>query len=192
MAGIKAGTSLRIACEEVNGEAPAGRCKLCKYVLRFLGREFLTQPRDRRRQEESNRFCPPLSRRSSRLAHSQKCHYFSLQHASVFVPVVAQPLGYVGDIDYAYDSGNVFATSVARSNRVTNKALDKIPPGPKLDALTAEKVFGWRNIHKRDGALVGKRQGNARHLRRAKVPNYSGNPLHAYAIEDRMKQLGRL
>ena len=24
------------------------------------------------------------------------------------------------------------------------------------------------------------------------MPNYSGNPLHAYAIEDRMKQLGRL
>jgi len=22
---------------------------------------------------------------------------------------------------------------------------DKIPPGPKLDALTAEKVFGWRS-----------------------------------------------
>jgi hypothetical protein len=25
---------------------------------------------------------------------------------------------------------------------MTDKALDKIPPGPKLDALTAEKVFG--------------------------------------------------
>jgi hypothetical protein len=81
-------------------------------------------------------FHPPLSRRSSRLAHSPKCHYFSLQRASVFVPVVAQPIGYVGDIDYAYDSGNVFATSVARSNRVTNKALDKIPPGPKLVNMT--------------------------------------------------------
>jgi hypothetical protein len=23
-------------------------------------------------------------------------------------------------------------------------AIDKIPPGPKLDALTAEKVFGWK------------------------------------------------
>ena len=27
---------------------------------------------------------------------------------------------------------------------MTNKALDKIPSGPKLDALTAEKVFGWK------------------------------------------------
>jgi hypothetical protein len=67
---------------------------------------------------------------------------------------------------------------------MAKKGLDNIPSGPKLDALTAEKVFGWRNIHKRDGALVGKSQGNAGHLRRAKVPNYSGNPLHAYAIED--------
>jgi outer membrane lipoprotein SlyB len=24
--------------------------------------------------------------------------------------------------------------------------IDKIPPGPKLDALTAEKVFGWQNV----------------------------------------------
>jgi hypothetical protein len=33
--------------------------------------------------------------------------------------------------------------------------VDKIPPGPKLDALTAEKVFGWRKVHKRQGALSG-------------------------------------
>jgi hypothetical protein len=25
-------------------------------------------------------------------------------------------------------------------------AIDKIPSDPKLDALTAEKVFGWKNI----------------------------------------------
>jgi hypothetical protein len=48
---------------------------------------------------------------------------------------------------------------------MAKKGLDNIPSGPKLDALTAEKVFGWRNIHKRDGALVGKSQGNAGHLR---------------------------
>ena len=37
-------------------------------------------------------------------------------------------------------------------------ALDKIPPGPKLDSITAEKVFGWRKVHKREGSLVGKKQ----------------------------------
>jgi hypothetical protein len=28
--------------------------------------------------------------------------------------------------------------------------VDKIPPGPKLDALTAEKVFGWKNVHQHE------------------------------------------
>ena len=73
-------------------------------------------------------------------------------------------------------------------------AIDKIPPGPKLDALTAEKVFGWRNVHQHNdrGGLYGKRQDKLGHWRLAKVPNYSTNPVHAYSIEERMKQLGRL
>jgi hypothetical protein len=75
---------------------------------------------------------------------------------------------------------------------MANKAPDKIPPGPKLDALTAEKVFGWKNVHKHEGSLVGKKQDKAGHWRRAKVPNYSTNPLHSYSVENRMKQLGRL
>ena len=75
---------------------------------------------------------------------------------------------------------------------MTNKALDKIPPGPKLDALTAEKVFGWRKVHKHEGSLVGRKQDKAGHWRRAKVPNYSTNPLHSYSVENRMKQLGRM
>jgi hypothetical protein len=74
---------------------------------------------------------------------------------------------------------------------MAQSAVDKIPPGAKLDALTAEKVFGWKNVHKHDGALVGKRQDKAGHWRRAKVPNYSTNPLHAYSVENRMEQLGR-
>jgi hypothetical protein len=74
---------------------------------------------------------------------------------------------------------------------MAQSAVDKIPPGAKLDALTAEKVFGWKNVHKHDGALVGKRQDKAGHWRRAKVPNYSTNPVHAYSVENRMKQLGR-
>jgi hypothetical protein len=35
-----------------------------------------------------------------------------------------------------------------------NKASDKIPPGPKLDAFIAEKVFGWKNLHNHEGSLV--------------------------------------
>jgi hypothetical protein len=29
---------------------------------------------------------------------------------------------------------------------MAQSAIDKIPSDPKLDALTAEKVFGWKNI----------------------------------------------
>jgi hypothetical protein len=75
---------------------------------------------------------------------------------------------------------------------MANKAPDKIPPGPKLDALTAEEVFGWKDVHKHEGALVGKKQDKAGHWRLAKVPYYSTNPVHALSIDDRMKQLGQL
>ena len=71
------------------------------------------------------------------------------------------------------------------------KATDKIPPGPELDALTAQRVFGWKNVHKHDGALVGKKQDKAGHWRSAKVPHFSTDPVNAYAIDERMKQLGR-
>jgi hypothetical protein len=40
--------------------------------------------------------------------------------------------------------------------------------------------------------FVGKKQDKAGHWRSAKVPYYSTNPVHAYSIEDRMKELGRL
>ncbi len=75
---------------------------------------------------------------------------------------------------------------------MAQSAIDKIPPGPKLDALTAEKVFGWKNVHKHEGSLVGKKQDKAGHWRQAKVPYYSTNPLHGYSVENRMKQLGRM
>jgi hypothetical protein len=75
---------------------------------------------------------------------------------------------------------------------MAHSAIDKIPPGPKLDKLTAEKVFGWQKVHKHQGSLVGRKQDKAGHWRRAKVPNYSTNPLHSYSVENRMKQLGRM
>jgi hypothetical protein len=31
---------------------------------------------------------------------------------------------------------------------MARSAIDKIPPGPKLDALKAKKVFGWHKVHK--------------------------------------------
>jgi hypothetical protein len=76
---------------------------------------------------------------------------------------------------------------------MASKAPDKIPPGPKLDALTAEKVFGWKNVHqhKDRGGLYGKRQDKLGHWRLAKVLNYLTHPAHAYSIDERMEQIGR-
>src|SRR5262249_48042169 len=100
---------------------------------------------------------------------------------------------FVGIAYHVQDGRYPFAPSAVRSNRMANKTLDNIPPGPKLDALTAEKVFGWRNIHQHNdrGGLYGKRQDKAGHWRLAKVLNYSTNPAHAYSIDDRMEELGR-
>ena len=75
---------------------------------------------------------------------------------------------------------------------MAQSAIDRIPPGTKLDTLTAEKVFGWKDVHKHEGTLVGKKQDKGGRWRLAKVPYYSTNPVHAYPIADRMKQLGRL
>jgi hypothetical protein len=75
---------------------------------------------------------------------------------------------------------------------IAESAVDKISPGPKLDALTAEKVFGWKKVHKHNGALLSRRQDKAGRWRRIKVPNYSTNPLHSYSVENWMQQLGRM
>ena len=61
----------------------------------------------------------------------------------------------------------------------------------RLTKATAEKVFGWKDVHKRDERLIGKKQDKAGRWRQARVPDYVGDPRHAYAIDERMKQLGR-
>jgi hypothetical protein len=38
--------------------------------------------------------------------------------------------------------------------RMAKKRPDKVPPGPELDTLTAENVFGWKYVYKHDGPLV--------------------------------------
>jgi hypothetical protein len=60
-----------------------------------------------------------------------------------------------------------------------------------LTTATAERVFGWKSVHKYQGKLIGKKQDKAGHWRSAKVPDYAGDPRLAYAIEERMKNLGR-
>jgi hypothetical protein len=75
---------------------------------------------------------------------------------------------------------------------VTLKAIDKVSPGPDLDALVAEDVFRWKSVHRHQGGLFGKKQDKLGRWRSAKVPNFSTNPIHASAIEERMKELGLL
>jgi hypothetical protein len=64
--------------------------------------------------------------------------------------------------------------------------------GEQLAKATAEKIFGWKNVRKHEGELIGKKQDKAGHWREAKVPAYSTDAGQAYAIDEQMKKLGRL
>ncbi|HEX9144871.1 MAG TPA: hypothetical protein VGA09_11400 [Candidatus Binatia bacterium] len=77
--------------------------------------------------------------------------------------------------------------------------IDKIPPGPELDALVVEKVMGWKNVHRHGASKDGKGDGHTGRKpdklgrwRLAEVPPYSTNPVESAAIEARMKELGLL
>ena len=61
----------------------------------------------------------------------------------------------------------------------------------QLTKATAERIFGWKNVHKRDGKLIGKKQDKAGRWRKARVPDYAGDQRQAYVVDERMKQLGR-
>ena len=47
------------------------------------------------------------------------------------------------------------------------------PSGEQLSKATAEKIFGWKNVHKHEGELIGKKQDKAGRWRTGKVPAYS-------------------
>jgi hypothetical protein len=79
-----------------------------------------------------------------------------------------------------------------KAKNSAESAATKISAGTNLDALVAEEVFGWKNVRRREATLYGKRADKLGRMRTAKVPNYSTNPVHAYAIEGRMKELGLL
>jgi hypothetical protein len=70
---------------------------------------------------------------------------------------------------------------------------EKLPVSSELDALVAERVMGWKDVRPQNKAKIvywGKKQDKAGRLRLARVPDYSTEPLLAYQIEDRMKELG--
>jgi hypothetical protein len=61
----------------------------------------------------------------------------------------------------------------------------KAPSGEQLSKATAEKIFGWKNVHKHEGELIGKKQDKAGRWRTGKVPAYSTDASQAYAIDER-------
>jgi hypothetical protein len=71
-------------------------------------------------------------------------------------------------------------------------AIDKIPPGPTLDALTAEKVFGWRNVRQHDdgGGFYGKRQDKAGQCGWLRCPNTRPTSLMRIQSKDEWNSLG--
>ena len=77
------------------------------------------------------------------------------------------------------------------SPHVANKTTKRVVSAEQLAKATAENVFGWKSVHKRNGELVGKKQDKAGRWRKAKVPDYVNDQRQAYAIDNRMKQLGR-
>lgn len=66
----------------------------------------------------------------------------------------------------------------------------KVPSGPELNALVAERVMGWKNVQREDGHYWGRKQDKAGRWRRATVRNYCENPADAYLVDERIKQLG--
>jgi hypothetical protein len=74
---------------------------------------------------------------------------------------------------------------------MAKKSAGKSLSDSQLAIATAEEIFGWKNVHKHNGELIGKKQDKLGRWRKAKVPSYSSDPVHAYAIDERMKQLGR-
>lgn len=67
--------------------------------------------------------------------------------------------------------------------------VDKLPPGHELDAVTAERVFGWKDIERRKHQPWGKRKDKAGRWRLARVPDYSTDPTYADDLERRMSEL---
>jgi hypothetical protein len=68
--------------------------------------------------------------------------------------------------------------------------IEKMQPGPALDALVAERVMGWKDVQLQGNRSWGKKKDKAGRWRRVAVPDFSEEPTTAYAIDERMKELG--
>lgn len=68
-------------------------------------------------------------------------------------------------------------------------SADKLPPGPKLDVVVAEKVMGWKNVHRHSAGYIGKKPAKLGRWRSTEIPNWSTNPVPAYQLEERFEQV---
>jgi len=75
--------------------------------------------------------------------------------------------------------------------------IDRLEAGRELDALVAQNVMGWKNVHREDIGRGGKRDqyrgtkpDKLGRWRSADVQHYSTYSADAYLIPARMKELG--
>ena len=68
--------------------------------------------------------------------------------------------------------------------------IDKVPAGPELDALVAERVMGWKDLERQSDRYWGRKKDKAGRWRRAAVEDYSHEPALSYLVEERIKELG--
>ena len=117
-----------------------------------------------------------------------------LYRAGVFVPVVARPIQDMSEVSITDKTVGVRLPRLrCRAIGWRTKHPIKFHPAPKLDALTAEEVFGWKKTFtSMKVRLSARKQDRGGRWCLAKVPYYSTNPVLAYPIEERMRQLGRL
>lgn len=79
--------------------------------------------------------------------------------------------------------------------KLKGRKIDNLEPGPELDALVAEQIMGWKDVHrqtKTEGVYWGKKPDKAGRLRSGRVPDYSTESSLASDVESRVKELGLL
>ena len=66
----------------------------------------------------------------------------------------------IDSLGLSFGAEDHHARSGCADNRafMPKKAPKRNVSGSELTKATAEKVFGWKNVHKHDGELIGKKQ----------------------------------
>ena len=117
--------------------------------------------------------CCDLAERAARNAPKRHSSHFC--RAGVFAAVVAQSIQNMSPVSITDKTAGIDLPRLWYGAIGAESGVDKIPPGPKLDALTAEKVFVHQ--HNDRGGIYGKWQDKAGHWRLAKASIIRPTPL---------------